>query len=164
MATREVRSATPCAILPFLGALNGAPFFLLQGGAKGTPAELAVGRKMQVRSVETSTDGPGAQPRASPVASDFNHYQLDYWLAPVLDMLAADKQLPSRYFDHPLSGDWSDPPHRARCRVGSLLPIIRRLVQEGSDKMDLRRGDQPFNQLKLLSSSPSCRSTRCTAP
>jgi mRNA interferase YafQ len=34
--------------------------------------------------------------------------RLDALLMEAVNMLAADKPLPRRYFDHPLSGDWKD--------------------------------------------------------
>jgi len=33
---------------------------------------------------------------------------LDTWLGQIIDLLAADKPLPARYQDHPLSGEWKD--------------------------------------------------------
>jgi mRNA interferase YafQ len=33
--------------------------------------------------------------------------KLDRLLNEAIDLLAADRPLPQRYFDHPLSGDWS---------------------------------------------------------
>jgi mRNA interferase YafQ len=33
--------------------------------------------------------------------------RLDQLLIEAIDLLAADKPLPQRYFDHPLSGEWS---------------------------------------------------------
>jgi mRNA interferase YafQ len=32
---------------------------------------------------------------------------LDQLLIETIELLAADKPLPQRYFDHPLSGEWS---------------------------------------------------------
>ena len=37
-----------------------------------------------------------------------NGRKLDALLVEAVNMLAADKPLPRRYFDHPLSGDWKD--------------------------------------------------------
>jgi mRNA interferase YafQ len=33
--------------------------------------------------------------------------KLDHLLIEAIDLLAADRPLPQRYFDHPLSGEWS---------------------------------------------------------
>jgi mRNA interferase YafQ len=34
--------------------------------------------------------------------------RVDSWLGEVISMLAADKPLPRRYQDHPLTGEWKD--------------------------------------------------------
>jgi mRNA interferase YafQ len=44
--------------------------------------------------------------------------RLDFLLAQTVDMLAADQQLPRRYFDHPLSGEWDD------CRDCHIRPDL----------------------------------------
>jgi mRNA interferase YafQ len=41
----------------------------------------------------------------------------------VVDMLAADKPLPRRNFDHPLTGEWSD---RRDCHIRPDLVLICR--------------------------------------
>ena len=48
---------------------------------------------------------------------------LDKTLMEVVDMLAADKPLPRRNFDHPLTGEWSD--HRD-CHIRPELVLIYR--------------------------------------
>ena len=48
---------------------------------------------------------------------------LDADLAKVVDMLMTDAPLPRRYFDHPLSGEWSD--HRD-CHIKPDLVLIYR--------------------------------------
>jgi mRNA interferase YafQ len=48
---------------------------------------------------------------------------LDTLLEAVIEMLAADKPLPARCFDHPLSGDWVD--HRD-CHIRPDLLLIYR--------------------------------------
>jgi len=52
----------------------------------------------------------------------------------VVDMLAADKPLPRRNFDHPLTGDWSD--HRD-CHIRPDLVLIYRKPDDAS--LDLVR-------------------------
>jgi mRNA interferase YafQ len=59
--------------------------------------------------------------------------KLDVLLLEVLDLLVTDAVLPRRYFDHPLSGDWSgfrdchgdgaqcDRPHKRRRHDGGLI-------------------------------------------
>jgi mRNA interferase YafQ len=49
--------------------------------------------------------------------------RLDLVLVEATNMLAADELLPRRYFDHPLSGDWSD--HRD-CHIRPDLILIYR--------------------------------------
>ena len=49
--------------------------------------------------------------------------RLDNLLMEVVDMLAADKPLPRRTFDHPLTGEWSD--HRD-CHIRPDLVLIYR--------------------------------------
>jgi len=49
--------------------------------------------------------------------------RLDAMLMEAVDMLTADAQLPQRYFDHPLSGEWSD--HRD-CHIRPDLVLIYR--------------------------------------
>jgi mRNA interferase YafQ len=48
---------------------------------------------------------------------------LDADLAQAVDLLKADTPLPRRYFDHPLSGDWTD--HRD-CHIKPDLVLIYR--------------------------------------
>jgi mRNA interferase YafQ len=48
---------------------------------------------------------------------------LDNLLMQVVDMLAADKPLPRRNFDHPLTGEWND--HRD-CHIRPDLVLIYR--------------------------------------
>jgi mRNA interferase YafQ len=60
--------------------------------------------------------------------------QLDKLLMEVVDMLAADKPLPRRNFDHPLTGDWSD--HRD-CHIRPDLVLIYRKPDDAS--LDLVR-------------------------
>jgi mRNA interferase YafQ len=48
---------------------------------------------------------------------------LDAALMTVVNLLAADKPLPRRNFDHPLAGDWSD--HRD-CHIKPDLVLIYR--------------------------------------
>ncbi|MFP5212632.1 MAG: type II toxin-antitoxin system YafQ family toxin [Acidobacteriota bacterium] len=52
---------------------------------------------------------------------------LDAALMEAVNMLAADIPLPRRYFDHPLSGDWSD--HRD-CHIKPDLVLIYRKQDE----------------------------------
>jgi len=49
--------------------------------------------------------------------------KLDALLMEAVNMLAADTPLPRRYFDHPLSGEWSD--HRD-CHIRPDLVLIYR--------------------------------------
>ena len=49
--------------------------------------------------------------------------RLDALLLETVDMLANDQLLPRRYFDHPLSGEWSD--HRD-CHIRPDLILIYR--------------------------------------
>ena len=49
--------------------------------------------------------------------------QIDALLEPVLDLLANDRSLPSRYRDHPLTGNWID--HRD-CHIRPDLVLIYR--------------------------------------
>ena len=44
--------------------------------------------------------------------------RLDELLTLIVDLLAADRQLPRRYFDHPLSGEWDD------CRDCHIRPDL----------------------------------------
>jgi mRNA interferase YafQ len=55
-------------------------------------------------------------------------------LAETVDMLAADRELPRRYFDHPLSGEWGD------CRDCHVRPDLI-LIYRKTDKnaLDLVR-------------------------
>lgn len=55
-------------------------------------------------------------------------------LLPVIEMLANDTQLPRRYKDHPLAGEWSD--HRD-CHVRPDLVLIYR--KPGEDVLQLVR-------------------------
>ncbi len=48
---------------------------------------------------------------------------LDSLLVEVVDLLAVDKPLPRRNFDHPLTGDWND--HRD-CHIRPDLVLIYR--------------------------------------
>ena len=59
---------------------------------------------------------------------------LDGVLAQVVDMLKADTPLPRRYFDHPLSGEWSD--HRD-CHIKPDLVLIYR--KPDKDSLELVR-------------------------
>ena len=49
--------------------------------------------------------------------------KLDSILVEVVDLLAVDKPLPRRNFDHPLTGDWND--HRD-CHIRPDLVLIYR--------------------------------------
>lgn len=49
--------------------------------------------------------------------------KLDSLLVEVVDLLAVDKPLPRRNFDHPLTGDWND--HRD-CHIRPDLVLIYR--------------------------------------
>jgi mRNA interferase YafQ len=55
--------------------------------------------------------------------------KLDDLLMEVVDMLAADKPLPRRNFDHPLTGEWSD--HRD-CHIRPDLVLIYRKPDDTS--------------------------------
>lgn len=55
--------------------------------------------------------------------SGLHSKRLDAALLETVTMLAEDKPLPRRYFDHPLSGEWSD--HRD-CHVRPDLVLIYR--------------------------------------
>ena len=54
---------------------------------------------------------------------------LDKLLMEVVDMLAGDKSLPRRNFDHPLTGEWND--HRD-CHVRPDLVLIYRKPDDTS--------------------------------
>jgi mRNA interferase YafQ len=49
--------------------------------------------------------------------------RIDALLVEAIDLLAADVQLPARYVDHPLAGEWSD--HRD-CHIRPDLLLIYR--------------------------------------
>ena len=53
--------------------------------------------------------------------------RLDTELMEAVAMLAKDQPLPRRYFDHPLSGEWSD--HRD-CHIKPDLILIYRKLDE----------------------------------
>ncbi len=55
--------------------------------------------------------------------------RLDEALIAVLTLLVADKRLPTKYRDHPLSGDWAD--HRD-CHIKPDLALIYRIPDEES--------------------------------
>jgi mRNA interferase YafQ len=55
--------------------------------------------------------------------------RLDDLLLEVVGMLAADQPLPRRFFDHPLSGEWTD--HRD-CHVRPDLLLIYRKPDDKS--------------------------------
>ena len=55
--------------------------------------------------------------------------RLDKLLMEVVDMLAGDKPLPRRNFDHPLTGEWND--HRD-CHVRLDLVLIYRKPDDTS--------------------------------
>ena len=55
--------------------------------------------------------------------------RLDAELLDTVTMLAKDEPLPRRYFDHPLSGEWSD--HRD-CHIKPDLILIYRKPDDGS--------------------------------
>jgi mRNA interferase YafQ len=59
---------------------------------------------------------------------------LDALLKDVADLLASDRPLPRRYFDHPLAGDWKD--HRD-CHIRPDLVLIYRKPDD--DNLDLVR-------------------------
>lgn len=59
---------------------------------------------------------------------------VDELLEEVLRLLVADRPLPPRYFDHPLTGDWKD--HRD-CHLRPDLVLIYRKV--GEDVLQLVR-------------------------
>jgi mRNA interferase YafQ len=50
-------------------------------------------------------------------------------LTQTIDILAADQQLPHRYFDHPLSGEWDD---CRDCHVRPDLVLIYRKSENNS--------------------------------
>ena len=54
---------------------------------------------------------------------------LDASLLAILRLLIADKPLPPKYRDHPLSGEWSD--HRD-CHIKPDLVLVYRLPGEGT--------------------------------
>jgi mRNA interferase YafQ len=59
---------------------------------------------------------------------------LDRLLAEAVDLLAADQQLPRRFFDHPLSGEWSD------CRDCHIRPDLVLIYRKpDTDNLDLIR-------------------------
>ena len=60
--------------------------------------------------------------------------RLDALLMGVVDLLAADKPLPRRNVDHPLTGEWKD--HRD-CPLRPDLVLIYRLT--GADGLELVR-------------------------
>jgi mRNA interferase YafQ len=55
--------------------------------------------------------------------------KLDNLLMEVVDMLAVDKPLPRRAFDHPLTGEWND--HRD-CHIRPDLVLIYRKPDDTS--------------------------------
>jgi mRNA interferase YafQ len=55
--------------------------------------------------------------------------KLDSLLTEIVDMLAADKPLPRRAFDHPLTGEWRD--HRD-CHIRPDLVLIYRKPDDTS--------------------------------
>ena len=55
--------------------------------------------------------------------------KLEILLMEAVNMLAADTPLPRRYFDHPLSGEWSD--HRD-CHIRPDLILIYRKPDDES--------------------------------
>lgn len=55
--------------------------------------------------------------------------RLDAELTETVTMLAKDEQLPRRYFDHPLSGEWND--HRD-CHIRPDLVLIYRKPDDTS--------------------------------
>lgn len=59
---------------------------------------------------------------------------LDSLLEETIKLLAADKPLPERFFDHPMQGEWND--HRD-CHVKPDLVLIYRKV--GEDTLQLVR-------------------------
>jgi mRNA interferase YafQ len=61
-------------------------------------------------------------------AGQHNRY-LDAELLKTVNMLSKDEWLPRRYFDHPLSGEWSD--HRD-CHIRPDLILIYRKPDETS--------------------------------
>jgi len=59
---------------------------------------------------------------------------LDALLTDAVSLLAADKQLPRRYFDHPLSGEWDD------CRDCHLRPDLVLIYRKlDGDNLELIR-------------------------
>ena len=59
---------------------------------------------------------------------------LDGDLAEILKQLASDAQLPRRYFDHPLSGEWKD---YRDCHIKPDLILI--YAKPDGDNLDLVR-------------------------
>ena len=60
--------------------------------------------------------------------------RLDFLLTRAVDMLAADQQLPRRYFDHPLSGEWDD------CRDCHIRPDLVLIYRKpAKDNLELIR-------------------------
>ena len=55
--------------------------------------------------------------------------RLDAMLLETVNMLAGDKPLPHRYFDHPLGGEWKD--HRD-CHIRPDLILIYRKPDDAS--------------------------------
>jgi mRNA interferase YafQ len=55
--------------------------------------------------------------------------KMDGLLLEAVNLLAADKVLPHRYFDHPLSGEWKD--HRD-CHIRPDLVLIYRKPNDGT--------------------------------
>jgi mRNA interferase YafQ len=55
--------------------------------------------------------------------------KLDALLMEVVNLLAADKPLPHRHFDHPLSGEWND--HRD-CHIRPDLILIYRKTDDAN--------------------------------
>ena len=60
--------------------------------------------------------------------------RLDVLLTQAVDMLAADQQLPRRYFDHALSGEWDD---CRDCHIRPDLVLIYR--KSGENNLELIR-------------------------
>ena len=59
---------------------------------------------------------------------------LDHDLARTIGLLRADTPLPSRYFDHPLSGEWKD------CRDCHVKPDLVLIYQKpNKDSLELVR-------------------------
>jgi mRNA interferase YafQ len=60
--------------------------------------------------------------------------RLDELLTLTVDLLAADRQLPRRYFDHPLSGEWDD------CRDCHIRPDLVLIYRKpDGDNLELVR-------------------------